>query len=153
MNDIQEPIAKRNIEEVVRKMNCNKNNYIFINNKFITQQILIYDKQKIITFFVRHIKKNDSLKVYQQKWMKYFHSNSLLFSLINYRTGINEYKVDLFEDIAFLDEDRQLFFIDNYGTHYFKIAKTDIYGFDQTEQIDRLKEFVNEIYENIKKKK
>lgn len=56
-----------------------------------------------------------------------------------------EFYIKNIEDISLVDDDKQLFFIDDYGVHYFKIAKTDIYGFEQAEQVSKLKEFISNI--------
>ena len=47
---IDEVTAKKNIEEIVNSMGFPKNNYIFTKNKFFTQEILIYNEKKIVTF-------------------------------------------------------------------------------------------------------
>ena len=57
MISIDKAKAKENIEEVVKSMGFNKDNYIFIKNTFITQEIMIYKDGKIITFFVKVRKK------------------------------------------------------------------------------------------------
>ena len=74
-----------------------------------------------------------------------------MFSIIASRIKVEEFFIKSLEDIALIDNDSQLYFMNDSGAHFFKIAKNDIYGFYQTEQIMRFKEYVNKVYEKIKK--
>ena len=149
---ISKLVAEQNIEEIVNQEGVKKSNYIYINNKFITQQLLLYDDKRIITFFTRINHINNKLKKYdlQLKFLSF--KTDLFLGLIQSRLEKVVYFVNTFEDIALIDNDSQIFFIDEYGSHYFKISKTNIYGFDQTEQISRFKKYVDKIYASIKKK-
>ena len=145
MGEISKEMAKKNIEEIVNSMNVKRMNYVFLNNKFITQELLVYDANNIITFFVR-IKKNDyKLKKYCHKQCKYLVGGGLLYYLIVSRITMHKYNIANFDSIEFFGESHKLLFADDSGNHKFKISKTNIYGFDQTEQIEKLKDFVNKI--------
>ena len=149
INDITRETSVNNIERIVQSLGYNRINYIYIDDKFITQQVLIYSNDKLVTFYVRKIK-NNLLKEYcfQPKYISF--KNSLLDLLVR-RIIKEEYDIKSLEDIALIDNDSQLYFMNDSGAHFFKIAKNDIYGFDQTEQIMRFKEYVNKVYERIKK--
>lgn len=149
MIKIDKQLAKRNIEEIVRSMNFKGTNYIFLKNKFITEKILVYDKSKIVTFFVKIDKKNNQLKKYCHKKCKYVGTSNLFYEIIVSRIQMNEYNVANIEYISYSDKDKKFIFEDDAGYHHFKISDTDIYGFDQTEQINRLKEFVNQTQRKI----
>ena len=49
--------------------------YIFLNNKFITQQMLIYNCEKIVTFFVKLNKKDNKIKVISNKFIESLANN------------------------------------------------------------------------------
>lgn len=141
-------IAVRNTEKVVASMNFESRNYIYIDDKLITQQILIYSIDKIVTFYVKITRKND-LHKFCYRPFKFLNIKSILYDLFESRTEINEYNISTFEDIALIDNDTKLYFMNDYGPHYFKIAETDIYGFNQDEQIKRFKKFVDKVYARI----
>ena len=50
VNDEDKEILINEIKKIVDEMGCYKENYIFLDNNFITRQLLIYDYRKIITF-------------------------------------------------------------------------------------------------------
>ncbi|MBO6243190.1 MAG: hypothetical protein J6O41_01290 [Clostridia bacterium] len=142
-------IAKKNIEEVVDSMGFKRTNYVFLRNKLVTQEIMVYNKNVIVTFFVRIIKKNCKLKKYCHKTLDFIYVNIPFYDLIVSRVIMHEYNIANIEYIDYSDDDNKLFFEDNAGKHRFKISVIDIYGFDQIKQINRLKEFVDQTKEKI----
>lgn len=151
MIKIDRNTAQRNIEDIVGSMNFTKKNYVFLKNKFITQEILVYDKYRIVTFFVKVNKNNNKLKKYCHRKCRYVGSSNLFYELIVSRIKMNEYYVTNIEHINYSDKNNKLLFEDDAGYHRFEISDTNIYGFDQNEQINRLKGFVNQIQERIDK--
>ena len=135
--------AIKNIETIVQSIGFNKSNYVYIDNKFITQQVLAYNNDKIITFFVKK-NKDYSLKKFCFSLKNISFRNSILDLWIK-RIIKEEYNIEMIEDIAYIEDENELYFIDDYGAHYFKISTIDIYGFNQEKQINRLKEYVNKI--------
>ena len=148
MINIDKAKAKENIEEIVKNVGIKKGNYIFINNKFITQEIMIYSDDIIITFFVKIRNKDFKLQKFCYHKSKNLIVHSFFYHLIVSRIMYNEYRHDDFENIKYDEEKNKLSFFGNCGWRHFKIAKYDIYGFNQSEQIEKLKEFVNKT--NIK---
>ena len=65
------------------------------------------------------------------------------------RIRINEYEYDDFENIKFDELNNKLSFFGNSGFRTFRISNNNIYGFDQSEQISKLKEFVNRIHNKV----
>lgn len=149
MISIDKTKAKENIEEVVKSMGFNKDNYIFIKNTFITQEIMIYKDGKIITFFVKVRKKNLKLQKFCYKQSRHIIIHSFFYHLIVSRIRINEYEYDDFENIKFDELNNKLSFFGNSGLRTFRISNNNIYGFDQSEQISKLKEFVNRINNKV----
>lgn len=149
MIKIDKQLAKNNIEEVVDSMGFGRANYVFLRNKLVTQEIMVYNKNVIVTFFVRIIKKNYKLKKYCHKTLDSIYVNIPFYDLIVSRIIMREYNVANIEYINYSSDDNKLFFEDDAGNHNFKISEIDIYGFNQIKQIDRLKEFVEKTKEKI----
>ena len=53
MREIDEATAKKSIKDIVESMNFKASNYVFLDNVFVTQEILVYSDDKIATFFVK----------------------------------------------------------------------------------------------------
>lgn len=145
MINIDKEKAKKNIEEIVKSVGLTKCNYVFLNNKFITQEIMIYNDNRIITFFVKIRNKDFKLRKFCYKKLKNLIVHSFFYHLIVSRIMYNEYVYDDFENIKYDEEKNKLSFFGNSGWRSFRIAKYDIYGFDQSIQIEKLKKFVNKI--------
>ena len=145
MINIDKRKAKTNIEEIVRSMGFKQTNYVFLKNKFITQEIMVYNENKIVTFFVKVRKKDFKLQKFCYKQFRHLIVHSFSYHLIVSRIKINEYDYNDFENIDFDETKNRLLFFGNSGWHSFSISKNDVYGFDQSEQIERLKEFVNKV--------
>lgn len=145
MNKIDKMTATRNIEEIVQSMGFKKTNYIFIGSKLITQEIMIYNENRILTFFVKICKRDYKLQKFCYKTFPYLIIHSLFYYLIVNRIEINEYTIEDFENIKFSSNNTVSFF-GNCGYRSFKISKKDIYGFDQSKQIDLLKAFITKVH-------
>ena len=141
--------AKENIEEIVKSIGFKKDNYIFLNNKFITQEIMTYNDNKIATFFVKIRNRDFKLQKFCYRKSRNLIVHSFFYHLIVSRVMYNEYSYDDFENIKYNEEKNTLSFFGNCGWRCFKIAKHDIYGFEQSEQVERFKEFVNKINSKI----
>lgn len=140
-SNVDKDVLINKIQNIVEEMGGNRNNYIFLDDTFITKKLLIYDDEKLITFFCKKTKKQWFKKICFQSHFFSFH-NDFLFGLIEKKIKKQEFYIKNIEDISLVDDDKQLFFIDDYGVHCFKIAKTDIYSFEQAEQVSKLKEFI-----------
>ena len=151
MIKIDKQLAKKNIEDIVDSMGFKRINYVYLKNKIITQEVLVFSKSRIVTFFVGIHNKNNKLKKYCHKTINFIYINIPFYDLIVSRIAMHEYNVANIEHIDYLDEDKILLFEDDAGIHRFKISDTDIYGFDQIQQINRIKEFVNQTQERVNK--
>ena len=144
MTRIDETIAKKNIEEIVISMNFPKNNYIFTKNKFFTQEILLYNENKIVTFFVK-IKKDGKLQKYCYKQHKHLIVHSFFYHFIVSRIVMDEYGPEDFENLKYSESNNKLSFFGNCGYRSFKFSDNDIYGYNQLKQINLIKNFIIKI--------
>ena len=147
MINIDEITAKKNIGEIVRSMGFPKNNYIFVNNKVVTQEIMLYCRNRIVTLFVK-IKKDGKLKKFCFKQSRHLIVHSFFYHLIVSRIVMNEYGTEDFENLKYNDKNKRISFFGNCGYRSFKISKKDIYGYEQEEEISRIKKFINTIRRN-----
>lgn len=147
MIKVDEITAKRNIEEIVNSMKFPKNNYIFTKNKFFTQEILLYNENKIVTFFVK-IKKDGKLQKYCYKQHKHLIVHNFIYHFIVSRIVMNEYEPEDFENLKYSESNNKLSFFGNCGYRSFKFSDNDIYGYNQLKQINLIKNFIIKIKKN-----
>lgn len=148
MREIDEATAKKSIKDIVESMNFKASNYVFLDNVFVTQEILVYSDDRIVTFFVKRNKKNE-LKKYYHKKCSFVFVNVPFYDLIVSRIVMNEYKIRDIEYIEFLDDKCKLVFFDISGKHSFRVSKTDIFGFSQSNQIEHLKYYISKISKEV----
>ena len=144
---IDEITAKKNIEEIVNSMGFPKNNYIFTKNKFFTQEILIYNEKKIVTFFVK-IKKDGKLQKYCYKQNRHLIVHSFIYHFIVSRIVMDEYEPADFENLKYYEDSKKISFFGNSGYRSFKFSDNDIYGYNQLKQIILIKNFIIRIQKN-----
>lgn len=56
-SNVDKDVLINKIQNIVEEMGGNRNNYIFLDDTFITKKLLIYDDEKLITFFCKKTKK------------------------------------------------------------------------------------------------